>query len=124
MLERTTKVLLVRGEGWGLRADNPDKYDKEIEMFAYLLSRAKRSANSASVESVETFKEAKERVSKGDINVLVFISRSMIPEAREIKKANRKLKVIVLTGLIPDDEIIIISKLWINRNLVESLVFN
>lgn len=66
----------------------------------------------AEVEVAETFDDALVIMGKSEVDALIFISRSMIPRAREIKKERSRLKVVLFSGLIPDDEIILIDKAW------------
>ena len=46
----------------------------------------------------------------------------MLTEAREIKKRNPWMKVVVLTGLLPDDEVVVVDKAWLDQHLCDTLV--
>ncbi len=47
------------------------------------------------------------------VDVLIFVSRSMLEESRRFKHQHPRTTVIVLTGLVSDDEVIILDKLWL-----------
>lgn len=67
----------------------------------------------AEVEVMETANDALRLIMGEKIDVLVFISRGMMTKARKIKKEYPKLKIVLFTGLIPDEEIILVSKGWL-----------
>src|SRR3989344_1402236 len=84
------KVVIVREGQWGL-------VKKKI----------------AEVEVVEASAEALLKLRMGGIDTLIFISRDKLAEARQIKKVHRRLKVVLFTGLIPEEEIILVDKGWL-----------
>jgi len=57
----------------------------------------------AEVEVVNSVDEAKIRVHF--TNIMIFVTAGLLRVAREFKELNPRLSVIVLTGLIPEDEI-------------------
>jgi hypothetical protein len=48
-----------------------------------------------------------------DGDVLVFLSRALIQSARETKHNHPNVRVVVITGLIPEEEVIILSSEWL-----------
>jgi len=127
------RVLFVNEGSWG--SVKKEEYDILIGSLKRLLERAtkkdyrsdeeKKRAKSVAVAA--STEEAMEEVKKNHVDVLIFNSRSMIPEAREIKRQHRRLKVIVLTGLIPDDEVVLMDKGWISSlggEVLEEIVFD
>ena len=128
------RVVIVSEGEWG--KVTPLEYEEQVQQFARTFERATGYTFSSSsrtellaesVQVVATAKEASELVRANTVDVVVFISRSMISEARELKKARPRLKVVVLTGLIPDDEIIFVDKTWIGllgEKLLNAVVFH
>ena len=114
------KVIIVNEGTWG------GVKEKTYDMFVSSIKRAlenavkkdlhsgKEKKKARSVIVVNSTKEAMEKVEVNDVDILIFNSRSMIPEARKIKKEYRRLKVLVLTGLIPDNEVVFVDKGWIS----------
>ena len=128
------RVVIVSEGGWG--KVTPLEYEEQAQQFARTFECVTGCTFSSSsrtellaefVQVVATAKEASELVRANAVDVVVFISRSMISEARELKKARSRLKVVVLTGLIPDDEIILVDKMWIGllgEKLLNTVVFH
>lgn len=116
----TKKVIFVNEGGWGdFSASNGD-YDKIIASFSKKLEKMTQPAavvsereKVATAVTVKSTDEAIQMMEQEDIDSLVFFSRSMISKAREVKKSYPRTRVVVFTGLIPDDEVIIASKGWI-----------
>ena len=75
----------------------------------------------ATVEVVNSLDEVKQLLHRTDI--LIFMTLGMRHEAELIKQKNPYIKVIVLTGLLQKDEVILIDKRWVSRELMEDLVF-
>ena len=127
------RVLLVNEGSWG--SVKREEYDTFINSLNRLLEKAteedyrsgEKRKRAESVAVAASTEEAVEEVKKNHVDVLIFNSRSMIPAAREIKRQYRRLKVIVLTGLIPDDEVILMDKGWISSlggKVLEEIVFD
>lgn len=125
------RVVIVNEGSWGLAEKNRKNYDDGVKLYFDILSQAERkdpgTKKMEKIGNVQVVKSTTEalRILKTGIGVgcLIFNSRSMIPEARQIKKLYPETKVIVLTGLIPDDEIVILNKLWVTGNTLETVVF-
>lgn len=78
----------------------------------------------AEVETVETVEDARERLSRGGVDVLVFNSRSQISAARELKRAFPNVPIIVMTGLIPKEEVIIVCKSWLTNQGARHIILD
>ena len=124
---REKRVVIVDEGRWGM-ATKKD-YDGVVRTIKWMLERATKKIfgqekkRAGFVKVVDTTEMVLEMIKSNDVDVLIFNSRSMISEAREIKRKYRHLKVIVLTGLIPDDEIILVDKGWIGSQFLETVVF-
>ena len=114
-MARKKGVIVSQGE-WGIARKST--YENLVSMLVLDLegitekvgAREEKAVNITVVDSTD---EALRMIEKETIDFLIFISRSMIPRAREVKKLHPDIGIVVLTGLIPDDEIIIIDKGWI-----------
>lgn len=120
------KVLFVREGTWGVATqEDEDRYREMIERIVREIktggSGADRDAPVATVETVETAEDAVRRLEQGDVDVLVFNSRSHVSTARELKKRFPRVKMVVMTGLIPKDEVIIVNKAWIHGDVIRQL---
>ena len=51
-----------------------------------------------------------DRLGRGGVDVVVFNSQSEIAFARELNARHRQVQMVVLTGLVPDGEIVILPK--------------
>ena len=127
------RIIMVNEGSWG-RAEEKH-YDAFMPAMQGALEHAtkkdlhsgKEEKRAEFVKIVDTVEEALERVRRSDADILIFRSRSMISEARRINKQYRRLKVLVLTGLIPDDEVVLVDKGWIahlGSQVLETIVFD
>ncbi len=55
------------------------------------------------------------------VHVAIFNSRSQIERARDFKRAHASVNVIVMTGLVPTDEILFFDKTWGPEVLMEMI---
>lgn len=130
MKDPLKKILIVKEGEWGDLHSEKGDYDSLFELLKKTIERSTRVFDSfsgkfeqrqvAEVEFVETSKEAMSRVFEAPLNVqvhaVIFKSRSMIDVARKFKKrcceTNRKTKVILFSGLLPEEEVILIEHSW------------
>jgi hypothetical protein len=117
-------VVLVKQGGWGQVTKS--EYDDFINFLKRQIEKnyAKGTTHDEiNFEIVDDLASIEDRLSTlNDIDTLIFISRSEIDNARKIKKQYSHIKnVIVLTGLIPDEEILIIEKTWLSEELLRRL---
>lgn len=112
-------VLCVREGTWGaLPQESAVRYLETciVEPLQRARQRdldTKEETPAACVEVMDTLEQAKERLTRGGVDVLVLNSRSMIGEARSLKKQYPRVQVMVLTGLIPQDEVVLVAKDWL-----------
>ena len=109
------QVVIVNAGGWGSLSAEKGDYDEFVGYLQRILDAAEekvreRLEKAAEVHVVRSVKEALD-ILDGH-GVLVFMTRGMLGEARRIKARYEKMVVVVLTGLIPSDEVIILSKGW------------
>ncbi|MFC1598611.1 hypothetical protein ACFL2U_01185 [Patescibacteria group bacterium] len=119
-------VVLVRQGGWG-QVTKPEyhKFGEFLRRQVEKLNAKKSEQDQINFEIVDDIEAINDRLhTLNDIDTLIFISRSEIDNARKIKKQYSHIEnVIVLTGLIPDDEILIIEKTWLTEDLLKQLLF-
>jgi hypothetical protein len=123
----TKKVIFVNAGGYGDVSASKGDYDKiiasfseELEGMTQLATVGEGREKVATTITVKNTDEAIALIKGGGDHSLVFLSRSMIPKAREVKRSYPKIRVVVFTGLIPDDEVIIVSKGWVGSSDLET----
>ncbi len=72
----------------------------------------------AEVQVVDSLEEAVEK--KPDL--LIFISRGIIDEAKGLNKIYPQILMILFTGLPPKEELIILQKTWLNPDLMHDIL--
>ncbi len=113
------KVIIVKEGEWGTLSTKKGDYDSWLSILQEAVEDAVREGPGgkkekvATVEVVDTLDEALKKLQNERIDAIVFKSRGMLNEARKIKQEHRRTRVIVFTGLIPDDEVILIDKGWL-----------
>ena len=130
-------VVIVREGTWG-RLTQEDK-DRDVAMhkrvletpiFRFripgLLPKGKEEQR-ADVEIVATTDDARKRLATHPkVDVVFFDSAVNIPAARALKLEYPKLTVVVLTGMIPKEEVLILNRDWFNggeKNGVEMMQY-
>lgn len=123
------RVVFVRQGTWGLQDQAGE--DQYREMIEEIVKRAtvknpdtQKEVFAANVETVEDEAAARERLRRGGVDVLVFNSRSQIGAARELKRAFPSVPIIVMTGLIPKEEVIIACKSWFTEDGVRHIILD
>lgn len=113
------RVIIVKEGEWGMLSTEKGDYDAWLGILQRAVEDAVaesldgKKLKMATVEVVDTLNEALEKLRNGRIDAIVFNSRGMLDQARKIKREHRNTKVIVFTGLIPDDEVILVDKGWL-----------
>lgn len=113
----TQTVAIVNAGGWGDLSAEKGSYDEFAGLVQGILERAERRGfdgavyKAAEPHVVRNIQEA--LVKLGGHGVLVFLTRGMLGEARRIKQQYTEIRVIVFTGLIPADDVIVVSKGWV-----------
>lgn len=126
-MARPMRVVFVRGGTWGTM--KKEDYDSHIETMRETLVEAKQhdygkneDTPVCTVEVVDGIAGLEEMLGGQMVDVVFFFSRGIIAEARQFKKAHPHIRVIVLTGLVPDDEITILDKRVASAQVLTDLV--
>ncbi|MDO8577411.1 MAG: hypothetical protein Q7R55_00900 [Candidatus Wildermuthbacteria bacterium] len=127
------KVFIVQEGEWGQMHQKKGDYDSFVRRIKEILEEAERpvpftggkqKGKVAEVQVVTDHKPALEIAQQDPRNsILVFVTRGMLGIAEEIKAANPKLKVVLFTGLFPEDRVVIATKV-VSRELVEDIVLD
>ncbi|MFH1098459.1 MAG: hypothetical protein V1723_00830 [Candidatus Uhrbacteria bacterium] len=123
------RVVIVAHGNWGSMKD--DDYGNWTEAMVRVVESARRTdfdtgqelpcATAEVVPTVAVLREQLGPYSRPDI--VIFRTRSMLEEARAIKREHPNVRVVVFTGLIPNDEVIIVSKGWeLDSTAIQSIV--
>ncbi len=127
------KIVIVNEGQWGWGVEDERSYDNLVEIFTLALRKAeKKSPGTKKIEKIADVRlvggadDALKMLKNGfGIDCLIFNSRSMISMAREIKKDYPRVKILVFTELIPDNEIVILNKAWVTTTeSIQTFVFN
>jgi len=121
-----TRVIIVKAGGrMSLSADAGD-YDSMIEFLERTLNGFKSvtepEQNCAQATVVNSVEEAESAVEEGRADMLIFLTLGLRHEADRIKKQHPTVKVVVLTGLLPDDEVVLVEKEWMSTQLLRDLL--
>lgn len=127
------RIVIVRQSAWG--GVKKETYDSQINLIKEALEEAtekyyhqgkeRERKRAKSVEVVDTIEEVWKKAKRDEMNILIFLSAGRASEARAIKEKYRHLKVLILTGLIPDGEIIWVSKRWASEmKILKTIVFD
>ena len=57
-----------------------------------------------------------------ETDLVVFVTAGMLGEADRVKEQHPRIKVVVMTGLIPRDRVIILDSGWATKELVKTLL--
>jgi len=108
----------------------PEKYATYIEMVKRVLEEATTIGDKegdepkhlAVVEVVSSWQEAEEKAGRHEIDILIFISVSMVKIACGFRQRYRELTVYVLTGLPVDGEPYIVPKGILGLDAIQQMV--
>ena len=113
------KVLIVNAGGFGSLSAEKGDYDEYIESIKRRLEVAEREnghtgkkEKRAEVQVTENPEEAEERTSRGEVDVLIFVTRGLLVKAEKIAAAYPRTEVFLLTGLHPEGTVHILEKSW------------
>ena len=121
------RVVFVNEGSWGEAQDSD--YDVWVQTIKRVLEGEENTSlkdgnkkeKVAKVDIVESLQDALSIVNRGQVDTLVFRTRAMLDKAREVKKNHKHLRVVVFTGLVPDDEVILLQKGWGGLDLVRDV---
>lgn len=116
-MEKQHVVIVAQGSFGNLKED---EYRSWTETYVAMLESARRQdphtkeeVPVATVEVVPSVAVLREKFSGFPRpDVVIFRTCSMLVEARAIKREFPRAKVIVFTGAMPDDEVILVHKRW------------
>lgn len=126
------KILIVNAGGRGaLSAANGD-YDTwatSLHMYFEIAERgrveaAARHGRTVEPMSVEVVKSTEGIEVDEGLRAVIFLSLSMENTAQRIKQARPDVNVIVVTGLIPNDRVIVFEKDWISPEVMHAAAVN
>lgn len=114
------KIVISTEGGWG--ASTPqDKVALAETLKASLDFKFRNDTNVCEVV-IEDEVKVENGLKTPRPDILVFLSRSEIAKARAIKKAYPTVRVVVLTGLIPTDEVVVAATSWAGQKSVVDFV--
>lgn len=116
------KIVISTEGGWGT-STHEQKTMLAESLKAGLEHQFRKSAEACQVEVVKRV-TGEEDVKPFRADILVFLSRSELRKAKRIKSKYPKLKVVVLTGLIPRDEVVVASTSWVGETTVFDFVLH
>jgi predicted CopG family antitoxin len=125
------RVVIVKEGDYGMLSTVKGDYDSWIDLIKRWIENAKKPAGfltkkeekAATCEVVETAKEAWEKAEKGQVNIVVFKSRSMIAKAHKFQEKFPRLRVVLFTALWPEGELVIIDKKWVlNAEIAQEMI--
>jgi len=117
------RVVLINEGSWG--SVSPESYRRLLESIRNSMKMLKSpdGKNDLAEAEICELKEAEKKIKEGEtVDFLIFNSRGMLDVARRIKKEYPRLKVVVLTGLLPEEEVILIDKNWISGEFLQNLL--
>lgn len=116
------RVAIVNAGGWGELSAKKGSYDSIAESFLELLSMATekdwsgRERLAAEARVMTSSKEALEWLDgRGTV---IYLTRGMLHEARKAATEYPKLRIVLLTGDLPEGEVIIAGKQWVGGEVL------
>lgn len=110
-------VLMVKGFTWGIvkQADadtTADIFVRELRSAMVHDPKTKENHRAAMVDVVH-YNELEQRLgTHPNPDIVVFPSRGAVVVARRLAAERPRLKIVVLTGKIPDGEVLFVDKGW------------
>lgn len=106
-----SRVVIVAEGGYG-GLDDLD-YLKFIDVLIRQLTDTTPEFSHEPVLDVKVAVHTNEALEQlGGMGTIVFISGSMLGEAKRVKAQHPSVEVVLFTGLMPDNEVILIDKAW------------
>ena len=116
-------VIVKAGGRLSLSADK-GSYDTIVDSLQRQITGMEKFGHPdeklATVQVVDSVEAAKQLLDRAE--VMIFVTAGLLYEARSIKEANPRLRVVVLTGLIPEDEVILVAKQWWTPDLIRDVI--
>jgi len=119
------KILIVKDGSFGLLSAEKGDYDSLIESIIRSLNEsAKRLHRGTKIKVLNKGDDVAMNIANGEGDMVIFLSRSMIKCARDLKIQFPRTEIFVLTGLIPENEVVILNKLWLSPEMIENMAFS
>ena len=122
-----TKVAIVKAGEWGILSQAEGDYDYLVERLTDTVDQATTGSGPDASKAAESrvVGSTKEALSwLGRRGVIVFVSRGMCREAQQVASEYPGIRVVLFTGLVPEGEVIFISKGWgLDHEQVERVLF-
>jgi len=119
-MRRKRKIVIINAGSWGML--EREDYDSHLKALVPMLELACEPSEHekedlpdgvAYVTVISSVEDAEALASRGLADIVIFISRGMLDEARAFRKAHSSSRVVLLTGLIPEEEVVILDKRWL-----------
>ncbi len=118
------RVLIVNAGGRLSLSAEAGSYDQTVENLQRQINGLQRLDGTdekiATVEVVESVEVAEKQ--SNTANVIIFVTAGLLDAAQSIKSKHPHLRVIVFTGLIPEVEVIVLSKQWWTLELIRDII--
>lgn len=112
------------GSSWG--AVDPQSYHEDVEMYTHRITREARDDEEFVCRTFEAKKADEQALAwmteyVGIRGAVIYVTRtdkrraSKMIEALKAKRAHEDVRVILLTGLLVEDEVIMIDKSWVSK---------
>lgn len=126
------RVAIVDKGEWGVVKRARGDYADLNERLKKALEAAETSdlrghkEKAAEVRIVHDVKEASEWLQEyGGYGVIIFTTRGTLGEAKRFAEQFPKIRVILLTGLLPEGEVVLFNKAWLrDREQIVELVLH
>jgi|GEM_PF-2892992 len=125
---RPKRVAIVAEGTWGAMQEKG--YDNWTQSMVTMLEGARRKGREeprAIVEVVPSVTALRERIGHypGHPDIVIFRTRGIVREAHAIKRDYPDVKVVVFSGLLPEDEVIFVDKSWdLHNDAILSIILD
>ena len=120
------RVAIVNAGGYRDHSAEKGSYDSIVENLKWKLEQARikerdsdEGRPAAEVRIVKSSEEALPWLH--DEGTIIFVNRGLLGEAQRIAKWHPRLRGILMTGLLPEGEVILASKEWVTLELIEKM---
>ena len=121
-MSRNRVVIVNEGHRGWLSSDRGD-YDSEVHTIADVLTSFdaadEQQKDKLQFEVVSSSADVR---TDHTLKAVVFVSHSMLARAQEIQDQHREVNVVVLTGLIPKGDVVVIQKDWVDSRLLLQVI--
>ncbi len=104
-------VVFIKQGRWG----DSTQSDTDWSVDTLLRVLSIEPSDKLELQIFDTLDEARSVFDSVEPITVVFFSRGMAATAAKLKRERSHFKVMVVTGLIPDDQIVWVEKQWLHR---------